>query len=88
MCRCATKAETISYMAIPSVFMTATSRYWHRWKPDLSTNPGLMPSLFPPPIQKQTRNCRPDPYKPKFMVWLNVIRMHGTYRFVITNIIS
>ena len=52
MYRCATKAGTTSYMAIPSVFMTATSRYWHRWKPDLSTNSGLMLSLFPPPIQK------------------------------------
>lgn len=53
MYRCATKAGTTSYMAIPSVFMTATSLYWHRWKPDLSTNPGLMLSLFPPPIQNR-----------------------------------
>lgn len=72
------EAETISYMAIPSVFMTATSRYWHRWKPDLSTNPGLMPSLFPPPIQKQTRNCRRGLSKTKYTEWQKGIPIPGT----------
>lgn len=44
--------------------------------------------LSPLPTPKRTRSCRPAPYRPKSMVWLNVIRMHGTYRHVITNIIS
>eukprot|EP00975_Prorocentrum_lima_P031482 6607569-Prorocentrum_lima.AAC.1 len=78
MYRCATKAGTTSYMAIPSVFMTATSLYWHRWKPDLSTNPGLMLSLFPPPIQKQTRNCRRGLLKTKYTEWQKGIPIPGT----------
>ena len=49
---------------------------------------GYFSLLFPLPILKRIRSCRPAPCRPKSMGWLNVIRMHGTYRHVTTNIIS